>query len=94
MIQRGVMKLGLLLTGRDGYVFVPESYNSSTPSAMIMVMHAAGKDGLTPSASSSTRPTAQVQRACSVLGRQGFAEGSDILYSAVRHARMQYSQHP
>lgn len=44
-VQYGILKLGLSQI-RDGYLFVPGSYNPSTANAMIVVLHAAGKGGL------------------------------------------------
>ena len=44
--QTGLFKLGLSTSGRDGYLFVPAGYDSSKPHRLLLVMHAAGKGGL------------------------------------------------
>jgi len=44
--QTGIMKLGLSNSGRDGYVFVPQSFGPATGNAMILALHGAGKGGL------------------------------------------------
>ncbi|BDA49352.1 probable feruloyl esterase C [Coccomyxa sp. Obi] len=44
--QTGILKLGLSTSSRDGYIFVPNSYNSSRTNSMILAIHAAGKGGL------------------------------------------------
>ena len=45
MAHTGILRLGLSSSGRDGYLFVPGSF-SQKRSAMIIVIHAAGKGGL------------------------------------------------
>jgi len=42
----GILRLGLSGSGRDGYVFVPSSYQASAPSALVVALHGAGKGGL------------------------------------------------
>lgn len=42
----GLRKLGLSSSGRDGYVFVPTTYNPKQPAPLIVTLHAAGRDGL------------------------------------------------
>lgn len=44
--QTGILKLGLSTSSRDGYIFVPDSYNPSKTNPMILAIHAAGKGGL------------------------------------------------
>jgi hypothetical protein len=43
---KGIMKLGLSSSGRDGYVYVPAQYDPSKGSPMILAIHAAGKGSL------------------------------------------------
>ena len=44
--QTGILRLGLSSGARDGYLFVPGSYNPQKRSAMILAIHAAGRGGL------------------------------------------------
>ena len=44
--RRVSSSLGLSTSGRDGYLFVPAGYNSSRPCTLLLVLHAAGKGGL------------------------------------------------
>lgn len=44
--QTGILKLGLSTSSRDGYIFVPNSYDASRRNSMILAIHAAGKGGL------------------------------------------------
>ena len=42
----GILRLGLSSSGRDGYLFVPPSYRPAARSALMVVLHGAGKGGL------------------------------------------------
>lgn len=43
---RGVLRLGLSSSGRDGYLFVPPSYRTAAKNTLMVVLHGAGKGGL------------------------------------------------
>lgn len=45
-VQRGIMRLGLSSSSRDGYLFVPSSYDPAKGAPMIVALHGSGKDGL------------------------------------------------
>ena len=42
----GVYLLGLSDSGRDGYLYVPSGYTTSTPVSLVVTLHGDGKDGL------------------------------------------------
>lgn len=44
--QKGILKLGLSGSSRDGYIFVPPQYNPAKANAMILAIHATGRGGL------------------------------------------------
>ena len=44
--QKGILKLGLSSSTRDGYIFVPSQYDPANTNAMILAIHAAGRAGL------------------------------------------------
>ena len=44
--QKGILKLGLSSSTRDGYIFVPSQYDPANANAMILAIHAAGRAGL------------------------------------------------
>ena len=45
-VPRGLLKLGLSSSGRDGYLYVPPDYHVQRPSPLMLCLHAAGKGGL------------------------------------------------
>nr|QOL01182.1 putative extracellular protein CSOL_100 [Pseudococcomyxa simplex] len=45
-VQRGILRLGLSSSSRDGYLFVPSSYDPAKGAPMIVALHGSGKGGL------------------------------------------------